>query len=108
MVKVNEIEHRVTGVLRKSGQTLGFNMDEIIFVPTRTALRIFNDEKLFGIRTKARTKVSLDDAVEEVRDIAKIGEKMPHKSTYFYPKLLSGLVINKIGCPGRISTHHDH
>jgi putative ABC transport system permease protein len=71
MVKVNEIEHRVTGVLRKSGQTLGFNMDEIIFVPTRTAMRIFNDEKLFGIRTKARTKVSLDDAVEEVRDIFK-------------------------------------
>jgi uncharacterized protein (DUF1015 family) len=33
--------------------------------------------------------------VDQVRDIAKIGDKMPHKSTYFYPKLLSGLVINK-------------
>lgn len=31
---------------------------------------------------------------EEVRDIALRGETMPQKSTYFYPKLLSGLVIN--------------
>jgi uncharacterized protein (DUF1015 family) len=31
----------------------------------------------------------------EVRDIAKKGDRMPHKSTYFYPKPLSGLVMNK-------------
>jgi uncharacterized protein (DUF1015 family) len=32
----------------------------------------------------------------EVREVANAGEKMPQKSTYFYPKLLSGLVINNI------------
>jgi uncharacterized protein (DUF1015 family) len=32
----------------------------------------------------------------QVRDVANAGEKMPQKSTYFYPKLLSGLVINQI------------
>ena len=32
----------------------------------------------------------------EVRDVANAGEKMPQKSTYFYPKLLTGLVVNKI------------
>jgi len=32
----------------------------------------------------------------EIRDIAARGETMPQKSTFFYPKLLSGLVINKI------------
>ncbi len=31
--------------------------------------------------------------VEEVRTIAKGGEKMPQKSTYFYPKLITGLVV---------------
>jgi uncharacterized protein (DUF1015 family) len=34
--------------------------------------------------------------MNEVRDVANAGEKMPYKSTFFYPKLLSGLVINKI------------
>lgn len=33
--------------------------------------------------------------VEQVRDIALGGEVMPQKSTYFYPKLLSGLLIHR-------------
>jgi uncharacterized protein (DUF1015 family) len=33
---------------------------------------------------------------QEILAVALSGEKMPQKSTYFYPKLLSGLVINKI------------
>lgn len=34
--------------------------------------------------------------IEEITAIASKLEKMPQKSTYFYPKLLSGLVLNKI------------
>jgi len=34
--------------------------------------------------------------VDQVQTIAKKAERMPHKSTYFYPKLLSGLVLNKL------------
>jgi uncharacterized protein (DUF1015 family) len=34
--------------------------------------------------------------VEHIRDISIHGERMPAKSTYFYPKLLSGLVINSL------------
>jgi uncharacterized protein (DUF1015 family) len=33
-------------------------------------------------------------SVEHVKSISEHGERMPAKSTYFYPKLLSGLVIN--------------
>jgi uncharacterized protein (DUF1015 family) len=32
--------------------------------------------------------------VSEVQAVAQAGERMPHKSTYFYPKPLTGLVIN--------------
>jgi uncharacterized protein (DUF1015 family) len=34
--------------------------------------------------------------VEHIRAISVRGERMPAKSTYFYPKLLSGLVINPL------------
>ncbi len=34
--------------------------------------------------------------VEQLHDVAAIGEKMPQKSTYFYPKLITGLVINPL------------
>jgi hypothetical protein len=33
--------------------------------------------------------------INQVKQVAAAGEKMPQKSTFFYPKLLSGLVINK-------------
>jgi uncharacterized protein (DUF1015 family) len=34
--------------------------------------------------------------VKEVKEVAAAGELMPQKATYFYPKLLTGLVINKL------------
>jgi uncharacterized protein (DUF1015 family) len=34
--------------------------------------------------------------IEEVQKIAMSGERMPQKSTFFYPKLLTGLVINNL------------
>ena len=32
--------------------------------------------------------------VEQVREAAELGYQLPHKSTYFYPKVSSGLVLN--------------
>lgn len=34
--------------------------------------------------------------ISQVKKIASLGERMPHKSTYFYPKILTGLVINTL------------
>jgi uncharacterized protein (DUF1015 family) len=34
--------------------------------------------------------------IGQVRAVAKAGQTMPQKSTFFYPKLLSGLVLNKM------------
>jgi uncharacterized protein (DUF1015 family) len=34
--------------------------------------------------------------IEQVRAVAKSGNTMPQKSTFFYPKLISGLVLNKM------------
>lgn len=35
-------------------------------------------------------------SVSHIRQVSMAGERMPAKSTYFYPKLLSGLVINPL------------
>lgn len=33
--------------------------------------------------------------IKEIKDVSLAGEKMPQKSTYFYPKLITGIVMNK-------------
>ena len=34
--------------------------------------------------------------VEQVREVAAAGETMPPKSTYFFPKLLTGIAFNPL------------
>lgn len=70
-VKLNQSEFRVIGVTKPTGDKLGFNLDDFVFIPTRTALRLFNEEKLFGIRAKSRSRASIDDAVAEITEILK-------------------------------------
>ncbi|MCL2054272.1 MAG: DUF1015 domain-containing protein [Oscillospiraceae bacterium] len=58
------------------------------------------------VLSEALTAVDIDGAdcsfilnptkVSEISDVAAAGEKMPQKSTYFYPKLVTGLVVNKL------------
>jgi putative ABC transport system permease protein len=69
MVKISDSEFRIIGVTQSQGQSLGFNMDELVFIPNKAAMRIFNEDKLFGIRARAKSKVSVEDAVKEIDEV---------------------------------------
>lgn len=70
-IKLNQREFRVGGIMAKTGSKLGINFDDFVFIPSTAALRAFNDDKLFGIRAKAKSRQALNDAVEEIRTIMK-------------------------------------
>lgn len=71
LVKLNQSEFRVIGVMKETGDKVGLNLDEFVFIPTRAAMRVFNEDKLFGIRARASSRAGLDDAVEEITSILK-------------------------------------
>jgi len=56
------------------------------------------EEVVEGIRTGEYPLAALvmPAGVQHIRTVSLGGERMPAKSTYFYPKLLSGLVINPL------------
>ena len=61
-----------------------------------TYTRDFNEAILAVQSGKANCSFILSPTrVSEIRDVALASEKMPQKSTYFYPKLITGLVMNK-------------
>ncbi|GHU82443.1 hypothetical protein AGMMS50284_4330 [Clostridia bacterium] len=62
-----------------------------------TYTKIF-DEAIESVKNgKAQCAFILNPTrVTEIRDVASAGEKMPQKSTYFYPKMITGLVMNEI------------
>jgi uncharacterized protein (DUF1015 family) len=65
-----------------------------------------DESNLVYLRDDDATKAAVDNGsaqlaffmnstrVEEVTDIATGGEKMPQKSTFFYPKVITGMVLN--------------
>ena len=68
-----------------------------------------DNEKLIAYTTDAREAVSRvtrgdfdvcfllnPTSVQQVRDMADSGQIMPRKATYFYPKVTTGLVINRL------------
>jgi uncharacterized protein (DUF1015 family) len=56
------------------------------------------DEVMAGVRSGEYEIAFLlrPTPVEQVRGVAEAGETMPPKSTYFYPKVLTGLLFNPL------------
>jgi len=67
-----------------SGATIRYSQDE------EAVLQALEKEDYQAAFILAATKK------EEIQTIVAANEKMPQKSTYFYPKLSSGLIVNKI------------
>jgi len=67
-----------------SGATIRYSQDE------EAVLQALEKEDFQAAFILASTKK------EEIQAIVASGEKMPQKSTYFYPKLSSGLIVNTI------------
>lgn len=76
---------------QESGDTIKYTQDEEL------ALQTIEKEDFQAAFILNATKA------EEIQNIANAGETMPQKSTYFYPKLLSGLIVNKIELEEQIS-----
>ena len=78
-------------------KTLGFSKEDL------------DDEEIFHYHSDTAKTLSLVDSgadqmafllnptkIEQVKEVAGNSLIMPRKSTYFYPKVLTGLVFNKI------------
>lgn len=69
VIKISEGEFRVIGVMEHKGTTLGFDMDDLVFVPTTTAMDLFALDGLTNILLRARDKANVEAAIGEVSDI---------------------------------------
>ncbi|HYV86330.1 MAG TPA: ABC transporter permease [Patescibacteria group bacterium] len=65
-MRVGEWRVRVIGVLEPKGMTLGMNMDEVVFVPVASAMRIFNQSSLFRILIEAAAHADIEDVRRDV------------------------------------------
>ena len=74
-------------------------MDEAAAAWFNEQARIKQEQEAFDMIDNGKAEASFIMAypkISDIQEISKAGERMPQKSTYFYPKLLSGIVINPL------------
>ncbi len=72
LVRIGDRRFRIVGVLAASGQGLGMNTDELVFVPVSLAQAMFNSNTLFRILVEARGRASIEAAKTQVADIIQL------------------------------------
>jgi putative ABC transport system permease protein len=69
VVRIGDWRFRVVGVLAPRGRSLGFDFDDIVFVPVGTALRMFNKSSLFRILVEVRSERELEPAKSAILEL---------------------------------------
>jgi putative ABC transport system permease protein len=59
MLRVGDRRFRVVGVLAASGQGMGFNVDELVFVPVESAQAMFDSSSLFRIIVEVKSREAI-------------------------------------------------
>jgi putative ABC transport system permease protein len=72
LVRVGDRRVRVVGVLASTGQGLGMNTDELVFVPVALAQSLFNSNTLFRIMVEASSRETIDASKAQVTEIIKL------------------------------------
>lgn len=69
MITVSGTAFRIIGVTMSKGATLGFDFDDVVYLPVGVAQRLFGQEGYFGLRARATSEKVLDAAAAEIKNI---------------------------------------
>jgi putative ABC transport system permease protein len=72
LIRLGDRRLRIVGVLKSTGQGLGMNTDEVVFVPVGIAQGMFNTNTLFRVLIEARSRDQIEDVKREVAALLKV------------------------------------
>jgi putative ABC transport system permease protein len=65
-VRINDGRFRVIGIMQRKGRSLGFDIDDIVFIPLGAAEKLFNTQSLFEFLGTARSQSEIPEAELEI------------------------------------------
>ncbi len=68
-IKLGGTPYRVVGIMERKGYSLGFDIDDLVFIPVRAAMELFDTDELFEILVQARSSDTVDTAKDQVREV---------------------------------------
>lgn len=66
ILRLGDWRLRIIGVMTARGESVGFDLDDIVFIPVATALKVFDQTTLFRIMIEANSFENLDRTKKEI------------------------------------------
>lgn len=70
-VRIGDRRYRVIGMVARTGESLGVNLDDMVFISVASAQALFNKPSLFRVLVVARASTGISDTSAEIRRIIK-------------------------------------
>ena len=68
-VTLADSRYRVIGIMERKGVSLGFDIDDLVFVPVKSAQDLFDTDRLLEILASVGSPDDIDRGIQQVRDI---------------------------------------
>lgn len=68
-IRIGEWRFRVIGVLEAKGQTMGFNIDDMVLIPVAAAMKVFDQTTLFRIMVEVNSYEDLEFVKNQIREL---------------------------------------
>jgi putative ABC transport system permease protein len=68
-VTIADAKFRVVGIMQTKGMTLGFDIDDIVFIPVTAAMELYDTDALHEILAAAGRAEEVDLAIRQIKDV---------------------------------------
>jgi putative ABC transport system permease protein len=69
VVTLSDARYRVVGVMQKKGTSLGWDIDDVVFIPVTSGQELFDTDGLFEILASTPRAEDVDRAIAQIKDI---------------------------------------
>ncbi|MDH4164081.1 MAG: ABC transporter permease [Nitrospirota bacterium] len=69
VVTVSDARYRVVGVMHKKGMSLGWDVDDVVFLPVTSGQELFDTDSLFEILASTPRSEDTERAISQIKDI---------------------------------------
>jgi putative ABC transport system permease protein len=69
VVMLSDARYRVVGVMQKKGTSLGWDVDDVIFIPVTSGQDLFGSDSLFEILASTPRAEDVERAIAQIKDI---------------------------------------
>ncbi len=80
VVMLSDARYRVIGVMRKKGTSLGWDIDDVVFIPVTSGQELFDTDGLFEILASTPRAEDVDPATAQIKDI--LMKRHAHKEDF--------------------------